>query len=539
MRLADTAGLRRSYVAFNAALGSLYEPLATRPEGSEPLATRPEGSENHLLELADATDKPDFDDTAFFDAAGMVYNAGGFDPSQLNTPEARRLIAETLKQLNTAISSGVSHEVPEVVRYALENNAFIFSGFKAFHTLREVGLSLTTDKGDIKPFETFRRDVEQVNNRYNHNYLRAEYNYAVRSAIMAEKWERFVREADRYDLQYRTAMDDHVREDHAILHNTTLPVLDPFWKEFFPPNGWGCRCDVVQVRKDKYPESDPDLAMLRGNNCTEAAKQQIFRFNPGKELKLFPPKHPYYKAPEAAKQIIEQLSEEQQRERRIADIIKELPDTLTADVKKAIAENCLEIEQRFGIGKGKPMTYDEANKGKENPNFSKGGGYYVNCQTCTVTHWLRRLGFNIQAHPNEILYKGHQGTAYDKLDKAGVKWTERFVNTDGSKVDYDFSYQWQRRKGYKTMTAKRLQEYFTEKFNHDGVYEIYCAWKRGDAHVFLAEVKGGKVRYFDPQSGQDDVSHYIGNMKPGHVGVLRIDDKKINPGIGELFLEVK
>ena len=29
--------------------------------------------ENDLLELADATDKPDFDDTAFFDAAGMVY----------------------------------------------------------------------------------------------------------------------------------------------------------------------------------------------------------------------------------------------------------------------------------------------------------------------------------------------------------------------------------------------------------------------------------------------------------------------------------
>ena len=109
----------------------------------------------------------------------MVYNAGGFDPSQLNTPEARRLIAETLKQLNTAISSGIPHEVPEVVRYALENNAFIFSGFKAFHTLREVGLSLTTDKGEIKPFETFRKDVEQVNNRYNHNYLYAEYNHAV------------------------------------------------------------------------------------------------------------------------------------------------------------------------------------------------------------------------------------------------------------------------------------------------------------------------------------------------------------------------
>lgn len=104
MRLAAAAGLRRSYLAFNTALGSLYE--------------------NDLLELADATDSsrgalpggaknPDFDDRAFFDAAGMVYNAGGFDASQLNTPEARRLIAETLKQIKTAIASGVPHEVPD------------------------------------------------------------------------------------------------------------------------------------------------------------------------------------------------------------------------------------------------------------------------------------------------------------------------------------------------------------------------------------------------------------------------------------------
>ena len=307
MQLADTAGrLRRSYLAFNAALGSLYE--------------------NDLLELADATDKPGFDDTAFFDAAGMVYNAGGFDASQLTTPEARRLIAETLKQLQTAIASGVPHEVPETVRHALENNAFIFSGFKAFHTLREVGLSLLTDKGDIKPFETFRKDVETVNNQYNHNYLYAEYNHAVGASLMASRWQQIEKDGDRYDLQYRTAQDDRVREDHAILHGTTLPPSDPFWSLYLPPNGWNCRCTAVQVRKGKYPQSDPALSMLRGNNCTEAAKQQIFRFNPGKDLKLFPPKHPYYKAPEAAKQVIEQMADNYELHRAEFEYLSENPD---------------------------------------------------------------------------------------------------------------------------------------------------------------------------------------------------------------------
>ena len=89
------------------------------------------------------------------------------------------------------------------------------------------------------------------------------------------------------------------------------------------------------------------------------------------------------------------------------------------------------------------------------------------------------------------------------------------------------------------MTAKRLQEYLTEKFSEDGVYEIYCGWKGGNAHVFMADVSSGKVRYFDPQCGKDDVSSYIASMMPGMVGVIRIDNKIINPKVKNLFLEVK
>ncbi len=300
--------MRRSYLAFNAALGDLYS------DDLMQLADAPDSSRSAL---DGGSKNPDFDDTAFFDAAGMVYNAGCFDALQLSTPEARRLIAETLKQINRAISSGVSYEVPETVRHALENNAFIFSGFKAYHTLREVGLSLTTDTGEIKPFEQFRRDVEKINNQYNHNYLYAEYNHAVGASLMAERWQKIEADGDKYDLQYRTAMDDRVREDHAILHNTTLPPSDPFWEMYLPPNGWNCRCTAVQVRKGRYPQSDPALAMLRGNNCTEAAKQQIFRFNPGKTLELFPPKHPYFKAPDEAKKVVEQLALRREANRKL------------------------------------------------------------------------------------------------------------------------------------------------------------------------------------------------------------------------------
>lgn len=238
-----------------------------------------------------------------------------FNSSQLASPEGQALINETFGVLRNAISSSITQEVPEILTYALENNAFVFSGFKTFHALREVGLSLTNSDGSIKPFERFLNDVQKINDRYNHNYLRAEYNQAVAASQMAVRWHEFEQNGNDYYLQYRTAADSHVREEHAILHNTTLPIDDPFWDSFLPPNGWNCRCSVVQVRKSKYPMSDPELAMKRGQNCTDGAKRQIFRFNPGKSMRLFPDRHPYYKVIEAGKKEINKLAMKESRER--------------------------------------------------------------------------------------------------------------------------------------------------------------------------------------------------------------------------------
>jgi uncharacterized protein with gpF-like domain len=58
-----------------------------------------------------------------------------------------------------------------------------------------------------------------------------EYNFAVASAQSAGKWHEFAEYADRYYLQYRTARDERVREEHAILDGITLPFDDKFWDE--------------------------------------------------------------------------------------------------------------------------------------------------------------------------------------------------------------------------------------------------------------------------------------------------------------------
>lgn len=493
-----------------------------------------------LLQLAEGDKRPDFDDTAFFDAADMVYHAGGFDNAQMNTPEARRLIGETLKQLVTGISSGLPHEVPETVRYALENNAFIFSGFKAFHSLREVGLSLLDEKGNIKSFEAFHQDAVKVNNRYNHNYLYAEYNHAVGASLMAARWHRFEADGDKYDLQYRTAEDDRVREDHAILNGTTLPPSDPFWGKYLPPNGWNCRCTAVQVRKGKYPLSDPELSMKRGDNCTETAKQQIFRFNPGKELALFPPKHPYYKAPAKVKEIIEELSEEQKREKRIAEMIAELPDNLTEAEKKAVAEHNLVLEKALGITKGKPMSVDDADKQNANPNYGKSKGYGINCQTCSPAYALRLLGFNVSAKSNT------PGTKLDYLSRGNQLW-EEWLNIDGTPAKHTILNDWMADKKYLRMTQKRYLEFFNEICKEPGVYMLSIGWKRGGGHAtILQRFTDGTLRYIEPQhdnsKGSGRETHDLDWLgKNGAAtnhscrGIMRIDNKLFNTSFAEIF----
>lgn len=493
-----------------------------------------------LLQLAEGDKRPDFDDTAFFDAADMVYHAGGFDNAQMNTPEARRLIGETLKQLVTGISSGLPHEVPETVRYALENNAFIFSGFKAFHSLREVGLSLLDEKGNIKSFEAFHQDAVKVNNRYNHNYLYAEYNHAVGASLMAARWHRFEADGDKYDLQYRTAEDDRVREDHAILNGTTLPPSDPFWGKYLPPNGWNCRCTAVQVRKGKYPLSDSELSMKRGDNCTETAKQQIFRFNPGKELALFPPKHPYYKAPAKVKEIIEELSEEQKREKRIAEMIAELPDNLTEAEKKAVAEHNLVLEKALGITKGKPMSVDDADKQNANPNYGKSKGYGINCQTCSPAYALRLLGFNVSAKSNT------PGTKLDYLSRGNQLW-EEWLNIDGTPAKHTSLNDWMADKKYLRMTQKRYLEFFNEICKEPGVYMLSIGWKRGGGHAtILQRFTDGTLRYIEPQhdnsKGSGRETHDLDWLgKNGAAtnhscrGIMRIDNKLFNTSFAEIF----
>lgn len=507
---------------------------------------------------------PQFRHAAFDKAARAVYESGEFSPAMLRDERVRGLIDETNRVLSSALT--VSHKTPPELTAALRHNVFIFSGLKTYHSLSEVGLSLTDEEGNTKSFADFHRDVKAIDARYNSNYLYAEYNHAVHSAQMAVKWHDWEKDGDEYDLQYRTAGDERVREAHRQLDGVTLPPGDKFWDRYLPPNGWNCRCNVVQVLRGEYPRSDSDAVTAIGDEYTRDLKAQMFRFNAGKTLTIYPKKHPYYKAPKQVKEVIREISEEEMTRQRIEEMIGELPDNLSAEEKRAIAEHNLEIEKVLKMTKGKRMTVEQAdeqsanpkhreeyvldpqglyrdrrgNRYSRNPEYKPSDVQYsINCATCAPAYALRLLGFDVKA-------KGRvagSGTLNDSV--ASNRSFEMWKNIDGTAATPTLTLEWMTRKGYKKMTEKRYREFLEESCKEKGVYILTIGWRGGGGHAtVLQRFEDGTLSYIEPQAFDSlqgarrsiDELCEKGATTPFYKrGVMRVDNKLFDTDFLSLF----
>jgi SPP1 gp7 family putative phage head morphogenesis protein len=140
------------------------------------------------------------------------------------------------------------------------------------------------------------KDAAKVLARQNSRWLRAELQAATAAAQAAESWAEFERRADLYpNLKYQTAGDERVRESHRVLDNIVRPVNDPFWDVYYPPNGWSCRCTVVQTDEAATEPRDPGFTPPKG-----------FRHNPGKSGQVFGDDHPYFDVARMDREAIEE-----------------------------------------------------------------------------------------------------------------------------------------------------------------------------------------------------------------------------------------
>lgn len=225
-------------------------------------------------------------------------------------------------------------------------------------------------------------------------------------------------------------------------------------------------------------------------------------------------------------------------EARIQSFMSDMDPQWSEKLRRAKAENYLEIEKGLGIKKGAFMTIEDADKDHANPDWGKGRPNQVNCATCVPTYALRKQGFDVTAKP---CVEG-SGSLMDRV--SNDPWL-CWKNADGTKVKPNTFMEWMQARGYKSMTSDRYSEFFEEFCKDPGDYELVLNWKKGGGHAtVISRLADGSLVGIEPQKYWEwrgvtfKLDFTISTMKANpdfRCGIMRLDDKIIDPKWVGLF----
>lgn len=87
---------------------------------------------------------------------------------------------------------------------------------------------------------------------------------------------------------YSAVMDNRTRLKHRDLNGKAFRFDNPFWKSFYPPNGWNCRCGVYTLSEDGARNRGIEILDDIPDYCNSSDFcSPEWKYNPGEE-KLTP-----------------------------------------------------------------------------------------------------------------------------------------------------------------------------------------------------------------------------------------------------------
>lgn len=139
--------------------------------------------------------------------------------------------------------------VDHAVLQSMEYNLFHFSYARGLSELQELNqLLIDKDKLKILSYNDFKEKAKPLLKQINDKWLKTEYNHAWAVAQNASAFQKHWSEKDSVTkfLQYQTIGDSNVRTTHQLLDGKVFKIEDPEARRLYPPNDWGCRCEMIQ-----------------------------------------------------------------------------------------------------------------------------------------------------------------------------------------------------------------------------------------------------------------------------------------------------
>ena len=99
----------------------------------------------------------------------------------------------------------------------------------------------------------------------------------MRVSVAKARYESQMSSAGEY-FRYKAVLDRRTRPSHAKLHGMILPKTHKFWEKNYPPNDWGCRCQVQVLTQHEMQSYG--FKPYAGTPLNVASKD--WAYNPGK-----------------------------------------------------------------------------------------------------------------------------------------------------------------------------------------------------------------------------------------------------------------
>ncbi|MGV1019310.1 PBECR2 nuclease fold domain-containing protein [Empedobacter falsenii] len=243
----------------------------------------------HSLPIA-GNNEPSFLDRLNEELAKHIYE----DEDSLGTQG--ELIAKEALHLVDGLKEGygvtTGWNTPDTLAYQMmEFNLFEFAESKTEARLAAMtDLLIDKEKLQIRSFEDFKKLALKEVSEFNEEWLLAEYNLSISVGQNAAAYQRFMAEKDDFQyIQYQTAGDSNVRSAHAKLDGLIVNLDDKKAMKLFPPNGYGCRCEMIQLpsKPNKKDVTNGDDVIDLMNRIDPKWRKSQFEINRGDLKQVF------------------------------------------------------------------------------------------------------------------------------------------------------------------------------------------------------------------------------------------------------------